>query len=97
MFEELCAEHDIDHEVTAPYMPQHNEIEEIINMTILDMQRCMLKQKNIPKFLWGEVVSTAIYILNWCPTKKLKNKVLEEFWNGKQPSVSHMKVFDSIC
>ena len=61
------------------------------------MARCMLKQKNLPKSLWGEVVSTAIYILNRCPTKQLKNKVPEEVWSGKRPSVSHLKVFGSIC
>ena len=47
--------------------------------------------------LWGEVVTIVVYILNRCPTKKLKNKVPEEVWSGKQPSVSHLKVFGSIC
>ena len=64
---------------------------------ILDMARCMLKQKKIPKSLWGEAVSTAVYILNRCPTKIFKNKVHEEVWSGKRPSVSHLKVFDSMC
>ncbi|XP_058746106.1 uncharacterized protein LOC131618977 [Vicia villosa] len=61
------------------------------------MARCMLKQKNLPKSLWGEAVSAAVYILNKCPTKKLKNKIPEEVWSGKQPSVSHVKVFVSMC
>ena len=61
------------------------------------MARCMLKQKNLPKSLWGEAVSIVVYILNRCPTKILKNKVFEEVWSGKQPSVSHLKVFDSMC
>lgn len=60
------------------------------------MARCMLKQKKIPKFLWDEVVSTVVYILNMCPTKKLNNNVLEEVWSEKRPSVSHMKVFGSM-
>ena len=51
MFEDLCAEHDVDHEATAPYTTQHNGIAEIRNKTILDMARCMLKQKNFPKSL----------------------------------------------
>lgn len=78
-------------------MPQHNGIAKRQNRTILDMERCMLKQKNLPKSLWGEAVVTVVYILNNYPTKKLKNKVLEEVWCGKRPSVSHLKVFRSIC
>lgn len=51
IFEELCEEHGIDHEVIVPYMPQHNGIIKRRNKTILDMARCMLKQKNLPKSL----------------------------------------------
>ena len=61
------------------------------------MARCMLKQKNLLKSLWGEVVTTIVYILNRCHTKKLKNKVHEEVWSGKRPSLSHLKLFGSIC
>ena len=43
MFEKFGAEHGVDHEVTAPYTPQHNGIAERRNRTILDMARCMLK------------------------------------------------------
>src|SRR3954463_10100414 len=57
----------------------------------------MLKQKNLPKSFWGEAVSTAVYILNRCPTKNLKNKVPEEVWSSKLPSVSHLKMFGSKC
>lgn len=64
---------------------------------MLDMARCMLKHKNFPKSLWGETVITIAYILNRCPTKKLKNKVPEEVCCGKRPSVSHLEVFGSIC
>ena len=89
MFDEFYVEHSIDHNVIAPYTPQHNGISERRNRTILDMTRCMLKQKNLPKFLWGKAVTAAVYIMNRCPTKKLKNKVPEEVWNGKRSSVSH--------
>ncbi|MCI08950.1 retrovirus-related pol polyprotein from transposon tnt 1-94, partial [Trifolium medium] len=67
--------------VTFPYTPQHNG----------------LAQKDLPKELWGEAVSTATYILNKCPTKKLKNIVLDETWLDRKPLVSHLKVFGSSC
>jgi len=96
-FEELCSNEGISHEVTSPYTPQHNGLAERRNRTILDMARSMLKQKNMPHMFCGEAVSTATYILNKCPTKKLKNKVPEEAWSGRKPSVKHLKVFGSIC
>lgn len=97
MFEEFFAKHGIDHEVTAPYTSQHNGITKRRNKTILDTERCMLKKNFFPKSLWGEVLPTVVYILNKCPTKKLNNKVLEEVWSEKRPSVSHLKVFGFIC
>lgn len=56
----------------------------------------MLKLESFLNSLLGEVVTTFVYILNMCSTKKLKNKVLEEVLSGKRPSVSHLKVFSSI-
>ncbi|CAJ2646460.1 unnamed protein product [Trifolium pratense] len=96
-FESFCEENGIEHEVTAPYTPQHNGLAERRNKTILDMARCMVKHRNLPKSFWGEAVSTAVYVLNRCPTKKLKDKVPEEVWSGKKPSVSHFRVFGALC
>ncbi|GAU34373.1 hypothetical protein TSUD_217130 [Trifolium subterraneum] len=96
-FESFCVDNGIEHEVTAPYTPQHNGLAERRNKTILDMARCMVKHRNLPKSFWGEAVATAVYVLNRCPTKKLKDKVPEEVWSGKKPSVSQFKVFGALC
>ncbi|WJX17845.1 hypothetical protein P8452_07710 [Trifolium repens] len=57
----------------------------------------IIHEKNLPKRFWGEAVATAVYILNRSPTKKLKDKVPEEVWSKSKPSVSHLKVFGSLC
>ncbi|GAU34193.1 hypothetical protein TSUD_162940 [Trifolium subterraneum] len=67
------------------------------NRTIMNMVRSMLNGKHLPKELWGEVVSTATYILNRCPTKKLEGTTPEECRSGIKPSLSHLKVFGSIA
>ena len=95
--EEFCKSHGIVHEITAPYTPQHNGVAERRNRTIINMVRSMLKEKQLAKNLWGEAVETATYVLNRCPTKQLANKVPEEVWSGRKPSVSHMRVFGSLC
>ncbi|PNX77158.1 cysteine-rich receptor-like protein kinase 25-like protein, partial [Trifolium pratense] len=95
-FENYSKEQGIIHEVTAPYTPQHNGLAERRNKTILDMARSMVKLKGLPHRFWGEAVSTTMYILNRCPTTKLKDKVPEEVWSKCKPSVTHLKVFGSL-
>nr|KYP46743.1 Retrovirus-related Pol polyprotein from transposon TNT 1-94 [Cajanus cajan] len=96
-FEIFCKKEGLIHEVVAPYTPQHNGIAERRNRTVLNMARSMLKSKEMPHSFWGEAVATAAYILNLCPTKKLKFKTPEEVWSGKKPSVKHLRVFGSVC
>ena len=96
-FETYCTSQGIIHEITTPYTPQHNGLVERRNNSLLDMTRSMLKEKKLPHEFLGEIVNIAAYILNRCPTKKLKNQVLEEIWSGRKPSINHLKVFGSIC
>ncbi|GAU43423.1 hypothetical protein TSUD_334860 [Trifolium subterraneum] len=96
-FAELCESEGIVHEVIPPYTPQHNGSAERRNRTIMNMVRCMLKGKHLPKELWGEVVATATYILNLCPTKRLNGITPEECWSKNKPSVKHLRVFGSIA
>lgn len=96
-FDQYCDENGILHEVTAPYTPQQNGVAERRNRTLLDMTRSMLKLKNLHDSFWGEAVTTAAYLLNKCPTKRLHSKVPEEIWTGRKPSVKHLRVFGSLC
>ena len=95
--EEFCVAKGIEHEVIAPYTPQHNGIAKRRNRTSFDMARCMLKGKGLPHSFWGEAVPTAAYILNRCPTKKLEAAVPETVWSRLKPTVSHLKIFGSLC
>lgn len=63
------------------------------NSTILNMAKSMIKEKKLPHSFWGEAVSAAVYLLNKCLTKRLKDKVPEEVWFGKRHSVKHLRVF----
>ena len=96
-FSKFCEEKGIVHEVTALYTPQHNELTERRNMMLVDMTRCILKGKGLPHGYWGEVVTIAAYILNRCPTKRLKFVTPEEAWSGAKPHVQHLNIFGSIC
>ena len=63
----------------------------------MEMARCMLFEKKIPKLLWVEAVSTSVYLLNRLPTKSVQRKTPIEAWSGEKPSVKHLKVFGSLC
>ena len=76
-FECYCTSQGIIHEVTSPYTPQHNGLAERRNKCLLDMVRSMLKEMKLPHKFRGEAVNTTTYILNRCPTKKMKDKVLD--------------------
>lgn len=85
------------HEVTSPYTPQNNCIVERKNKTIMNMVRSILKSKKVPNYLWEEALSTATYILNIHPTKRLSEKTLEEAWARTKLDMTHFKVFGFIC
>ena len=48
-------------------------------------------------FITVEAVATAIYIMNRCPTKSMKNKFPQEEWTSMNHSVSHLKVFSCVA
>lgn len=57
----------------------------------------MLEHGNVPKKYWVEAVDTAVYLLNQSPTQAVKGKTLEEAWTGRNPRISHLKVFGSLA
>lgn len=65
-------------------------------MTIVDMARSILHEKGMPHHLWGDAVNTAVYLLNRCPTKAMEKLTPFEAYNGRKPSVKHLKVFRSV-
>lgn len=96
-FNKFCEDAGIEHQLTATYTPQQNGVSERKNRTIMEMARCMLFEKNLPKKFWAEAANTSVYLLNRLPTKALKGKTPYEAWHGNKPSVQHLKIFGSIC
>ena len=60
------------------------------------MVKSMLETKKKPTTFQDETIDYTIYLSNRCPTKGLNNMTPQETWSGRKPSVSHMKVFQSI-
>ena len=96
-FEKFCVVAGIEQQTTVRYTPQQNGVSERKNRTVMEMARCMLAEKNLPKSFWAEAVNTAVYLLNRLPTRALKDKIPIEAWSGHKPTVKHLKVFGSMC
>ncbi|KAL4387188.1 hypothetical protein GQ457_09G029600 [Hibiscus cannabinus] len=87
----------IHHQLTVVYTPQQNGVSERKNMTVLNMARCLLFEKKIPKGFWAEAVNTSVYLLNRLPTKALEGKTPFEAWFDATPSIGHLRVFGCVC
>ena len=74
IFYKFCEEAGIEHQLTAPYTPQQNGVSERKNRSIMEMTRCMLHEKELPKKLWAEAANTAVFLLNRLPTRVLQKK-----------------------
>lgn len=96
-FNLFCEEAGIGHQFIAPYTSQQNGVSERRNQTIMEMVRCRLHEKGLPKEFWAEAVNTAVFLLNRLPTKAVKGKTSTETWYGYKPSLQNLKIFGCIC
>jgi len=52
-FNHFCEEVGIEHQLIAQYIPQQNRMSERKNYTIMEMARCLMFEKNLPKEYWS--------------------------------------------
>ena len=70
-FKEYCSKHEIRHNKTVLGTPQYNGVVEMMNRTIVEKVRYMLKLAKLPKSFWGEAVNTVVYLINRSPSVPL--------------------------
>lgn len=75
---------------------QHNGVAERLNRTLVEKVRAMLHDSGLPRFLWGEAISHAVYLKNRTPTKALPDDTTPyEAVTGKKPDLRHLRVWGS--
>ncbi|KAG7537091.1 Zinc finger CCHC-type superfamily [Arabidopsis suecica] len=97
IFEQFCQTQGIRHQYSAPRTPQQNGIVEQKNRTLQKMARAMIHSNNISQGFWAEAVSTACYIVNRVYVKPGTKTTSYEIWKGKNPNLSHFRVFGCVC
>lgn len=85
--QELLVSKSILHELSAPFTPAQTGFVERDNRTIIEAARTMLYHNNLPVYLWGEAVSTAVYSLNRITNKFTNDKKPHELLLGAKPRV----------
>lgn len=63
----------------------------------MNMVRCLLADKKMPKSFWPEAVMWSCYVLNRCPSAAVKEVTPQEAWTGLKPTVEHFRVFGCVA
>lgn len=95
-FQALLIENKSRHETSAPYSPHQNGTAERGWRTLYEMARCLLLESNLPNTLWNYTVQTAAYVRNRCYCRRTV-KTPYELFAGKEPNISKMQKFVSVC
>ena len=92
----FCQEHDIIHEVTAPYTLQSNGVAERKNRTLMDMVNCMLLSSGASENLWVETLLFAYFIFNRVPQR---NSDITSYkrWKGRTFNIQFFKVWGCMA
>ena len=93
----FCEEHGIKRQLTTAYTPHQNGVAERKNRTVMNMVRCLLSVKRVPKIFWPKAINWTFYLLNRCPTHAVRNITPQEAWSGIKPSVKHLRVWGCLA
>ncbi|MCO5593506.1 hypothetical protein L7F22_047520 [Adiantum nelumboides] len=88
-FSQWCTSDDIRCQLTTPYTPSQNGIDEQKNKTIVEMVGASL-----PMIYWTEACNTLAYIQYRFFTHALKDKTPFEAYYQHKSNVSHFRVFE---
>ena len=76
--------------LTVHDTPEHNGVSERLNRTIMEKVRAMLLDSGMPKFLWAEAVTHAVYLKNRTWTRTIGNTTPYEILYGHKPNLSNL-------
>lgn len=96
-FNKFCDDLGVERRLTVSYSPQQNRVSERKNRFVLEMAKCMIFEKKLPKSFWAEAINTTVYLQNRIPTKVVEGMTPIEALGGINPSIKHLRVFGSLC
>ena len=94
---QFYAQKGILHQKSCVERPQQNARVERRHKYVLEMARCLRFQANLPLYLWGECVMSAVYIINRLPTPLLNNLTPYEKLFEEPVDYTVMKTFGCLA
>lgn len=92
-FDDYCKSKGIKRHRTVPMNPQQNGVAERANRTILERVRCMLLAAGMGKRFWAEAASTAVKLMNKCPSSSIGGDTPDYRWFGGYGSYADLRNF----
>ena len=92
-FDEFCKSKGIKRHRTVPLNPQQNGVAERANRTILERVRCMLLGAGMGKRFWAEAATTAVKLINKCPSSSINGDTPDSRWFGRHGTYDDLRTF----
>ena len=96
-FNEYLSSRGIIHQTTCVDTTEQNGVAERKNRHLLEVARSLMFMMNVPKFLWGEAIKTAAYLINSMPSRVLNYKTPLECLTGSNSFIVPPKIFGCSC
>lgn len=96
-FREYFSTHGILHQTTCVDTPAQNGVAERKNRHLLEVAHSLMFTMNVPKYLWGEAILTAAYLINRMPLRALDFQTPLECLQGTTTFVVPPKIFGCVC
>ncbi|XP_071676410.1 retrovirus-related Pol polyprotein from transposon TNT 1-94 isoform X2 [Lolium perenne] len=96
-FSNFLSTYGIIHQTTCVSTAEQNGVAERKNRHLLEVARALMFMMNVPKFLWGEAVKTAAYLINRMPSRVLGHKTPIECLHGSNSFIVPPKIFGCTC
>lgn len=62
----------IEHQLKAPYTSQQNGVSEWKNKTVMEIVKCMLHEKDLPKIFRAEAANIVVFLMNRLPIRAIE-------------------------
>lgn len=89
--------HGIDHQFTCPHTSEQNGVSERKHRHVLDLSRVLFSHSHVPFYLWDEIFSTTIFLINRLPLKVSNNISPFEKLFFKPPDYLSLRIFWCEC
>ena len=92
---QYCLDTGIKPNVASQNTPQQIGADERAGRTIVNIVRCLFADSGLPKFLWGGLMQTAVFLSNRSPHAALNNWTPYKALYGKDTYLGNLRVIGS--